>query len=135
MQDRKRVTKEFSLPSRTKQSHKDECDINLIMKRFKKVMNEDYLDKFNGFVGGSFGDFSNVVDYRSAIDQVRQAEAVFGALPSIVRKQFDNDPASFLDFCHDPRNLDELVKLGLATKRPPLEDVASQSDSNTGKSG
>jgi len=124
-----RVQKHFTQPSRTKQSFKDECDINLIMKRFKRVMNADFLQKFNGFVGGQFGDFSEVTDYRSALDQVRQAQGVFEALPAIVRKRFNNDPALFLDFCHDPKNSDELVTLGLATKSAPVQDAPSQPSS------
>ena len=129
-----RVQKHFTQPSRTKQSFKDECDINLIMKRFKRVMNADFLQKFNGFVGGQFGDFSEVTDYRSALDQVRQAQGVFEALPAIVRKRFDNDPALFLDFCHDPKNSDELVALGLATKGGPIQDAPSQPPLSTGNS-
>ena len=102
---RNRVQKMFSQPSRTRQSHKQECDINEIVKRFKKVAGEDCLDRLAGYAGGQYGDFSEVVDYRTALDQISQAEASFGALPAIVRKQFDNDPAAFLDFCNDPNNL------------------------------
>lgn len=125
--NRVRVQKEFTEPSRTKQSFKDECDINHIMKKFKKVMGVDYLEKFNGYVSGQFGDFSDVADYRSAIEQVRRAESVFMALPAIVRKRFENDPAQFLDFCHDPKNLDEMISMGLANKSP-IQDAHSQSD-------
>jgi len=124
--ERKRVRKEFNLKSRTKQAFKDECDINVIMRRFKKVCGTEFLEKFAGYTGGEFGDFSNVVDYRSAIEQVRAAEAVFGALPAILRKRFDNDAAAFLDFCQNPDNLEEMVELGLATKNPPVQDAVSQ---------
>lgn len=120
-----RIRKTFSQPSRTKQAFKDECDVNKIMQRFKKVMDVEYLDKFHGYVGGQFGDFSEVGDYRSAIEQVRSAEAVFEALPAIVRKRFGNDPAEFLDFVGDPKNVDEMVSLGLAVKRP---EVVEQPD-------
>nr|WAE43895.1 MAG: internal scaffolding protein [Microviridae sp.] len=123
-----KTKKYFNQPSRTKQSFKAECDINLIMKRFKKVMSADYLTKFNSYVGGQFGDFSVVSDYRTAIEQVSQAKGVFGALPAKVRSRFSNDPASFLDFCHDPRNFDEMVSLGLATKRAPVQDAPSKID-------
>lgn len=128
-----RVQKNFFQPSRTKQSFRDECDVNLIMKRFKKICNADFLDKYNGYVGGQFGDFSEVTDYRSAIDQVRQAEAVFGALPAIVRRRFDNDPAMFLDFCQNPANADELVELGLATRRQS-EVLSGETPVSTGNS-
>lgn len=126
---RERVQVTFTKPSRTKQSFKNECDVNLIMKKFKKIMGEDYLNRYNGYVGGQFGDFSQVVDYRTAIEQVRQAQGVFDALPAMIRKRFDNDPASFLDFCQNPANADELVKMGLATaskQEQPSESGASE---------
>lgn len=109
-----RKIKMFSLPSRTKQSFKAECDINLIMKRFSKAAGGDFMARVNSYAGGSYGDFTDVVDYRSALDQLIAADATFEALPSIVRKRFDNDAASFLDFCNDPSNLDELRSMGLA---------------------
>ncbi len=111
----------FTEPSRTKQAFKEECDVNKIMQRFKKVCGAEYLSKYNAYAGGEFGDFSDVVDYRSAIDSVRQAEATFGALPSIVRRRFGNDPAEFLDFVQDPKNLDEMRSLGLANPKPLSE--------------
>lgn len=115
--NRERVQKKFEKPSLTKQSFKQECDINLIMKRFKKSVGTDYLSKYQGYVQGQYGDFSGVADYRSALDQINQAQAVFGALPSKVRLRFENDAAKFLDFVQDPKNLDEMVTLGLATKK------------------
>lgn len=121
----KRVQKVFSKPSKTKQSFKDECDINKIMKRFKKIMGAEYLNRYQGYVGGEFGDFSMVGDYRSAIEQVNRAKEVFGALPSKVRARFSNDPAEFLDFVQNPANADEMVSLGLATKRAPTQDAPS----------
>lgn len=121
-----RVQKNFALPSRTKQSFKDECDINKIMKRFKKTVGTDYLNRFQGYLDGRYGDFSEVADYRSALHQVRQAEEVFMALPAKVRGRFSNDPAQFLDFVQNPNNAEELVSLGLATKTPD-QDALSQS--------
>lgn len=115
-----RVQKKFGLPSRTKQAFKDECDVNKIMKRFKRQNNVDFLEKFHGYVGGEFGDFSDVADYRAALDQVSHANGVFMALPSIVRKRFGNDPAEFLDFCQNPDNAQELISLGLANPKVPI---------------
>lgn len=83
-----RVTKKFNEPSLTKQHFKDECDVNLIMKRFKKTMGVDYLNRYQGYTGGQFGDFSRVVDYRTAIHEIQQARAVFDALPAKVRERF-----------------------------------------------
>lgn len=101
--------------SRTKQSFAEECDINNIVRKAAK----------NGFTppddGNRFyGDFSESVDYRSALDLIMDAQRQFDDLPSNVRARFANDPANFLDFVHNPENAEELVKMGLATLREPV---------------
>lgn len=124
-----RVQKNFVNPSRTKQAFKDECDINMIVKKFKKVNGVDFLDVYKSSPNtGFYGDFSDVGDYRTMFDRVNAARASFEALPAQVRKRFNHDAAFFLDFCLDPRNLDELVKLGLASK--PLAQAPSESPSS-----
>lgn len=130
MEERKRVQKVFMLPSLTKQSFKDECDINMIMKRFKRAMGVDYLSRYQGYVSGEFGDFSQVTDYRTALEQIARAGDVFMALPAKVRAEFQNDPAMFLDFCQNPSNADRLVELGLATKGAPVQDAPSQNEAS-----
>lgn len=112
-----RVDKTFTEPSLTQQSFKKECDINEIMRRFKASGDPAYLQKLGGYTEGLYGDFSDVPDYRTALEQVKRAGDVFGALPAKVRARFSNDPAEFLDFCQNPANADELVNLGLATRR------------------
>jgi len=123
-----RVQKVFEKPSLTKQSFKAECDINLIMKRFKKTQGVDFMDSVKTAVSGQYGDFSNVPDYRAALDQVNNAKAMFGSLPSKVRARFSNDPAEFLDFMHDSRNVDEAIALGLVTKRAPKKDAPVEAE-------
>lgn len=119
-----RVQKFFEKPSRTQQSLRDECNINKILARFKKVCGGDYLQQMNGYVGGTFGDFSEVTDYRSALDQVKRAKDVFMRIPAKVRAEFNNDPAYFLDFCQDPKNVDRLREMGLV--KVQADDVVSQ---------
>jgi len=121
-----RVQKFFTKGSRTKQSFKNECDVNMIMKRFKRSAGADFLTRYQGYVSGSFGDFSEVVDYRTALEQVAKADEVFMALPAKVRARFSNDAAEFLDFVHNPANKEELVSMGLAN--PPVVE-RTQADS------
>lgn len=120
-----RVQKFFTKGSRTKQSFKAECDVNLIMKKFKKKSGAEFLTRYQGYVGGTFGDFSEVVDYRTALEQVARADEVFMALPAKVRSKFSNDAAQFLDFVQNPANRDELVKMGLANSPKNEEKQAS----------
>jgi len=121
MSMRERLVKGDFGPSRTKQEFLAEADVNLIMKRFKKVAGVDFLNKYQGFFGGQFGDFSQVTDYRTALHQVNQAEKVFDALPAKVRARFENDAAQFLDFMGDPKNVDEIVAMGLAKPKSQVE--------------
>lgn len=101
------------LPSKTKQSFKDELDINTIIKKAQiKGQFPEMLAK-----NPQFGDFSNAPDYQQALNIVILAERQFEALNSEVRDRFQNDPAQFLEFVHNPENKNEMVRLGLATER------------------
>lgn len=113
----------FEDASLTKQSFKDECDINTIVRNFGLT---GQLPVSNN-VAPQYGDFTDVVDYRTALDAVIQANDSFMSLPAEVRKRFGNDPADFVDFCSDPNNRDELIKLGLVvpTASPPSGDASS----------
>lgn len=114
---RKRVQTFFdSEPSRTKQSFKEECDVNNMIRKFNKVTGVDLLKDYHQALGGKYGDFTDVVDYRTALERIDRAEQAFMALPAVLRKKFDNDPAKFVDFATDPNNMDQMVEMGLATK-------------------
>lgn len=104
---------------RTKQSFKDECDINVIVSRFLK---SGYLPP--AVQEPRFGDVTGL-EFQSAMELIAGAESQFQALPSAVRSRFKNDPAAFLDFVGDPANGPELVEMGLATApEAPVEPVA-----------
>ena len=57
-------------------------------------------------------------DFQEAMETVVRAEQAFRNLPSKIRKEFQNDPAQFLDFVHDPENQDRMVEMGLAEYTP-----------------
>lgn len=127
MENRPRVQKYFTKPSRTKQEFKDECDLGLTIKRFAKTPEGQLaLRNSQGYAENvRFEDVSMVPDFRAARDMVNAAQASFMALPAILRKRFDNDAAQFLDFVTNPSNLDELRKLGLAKPEPVQPDPVS----------
>lgn len=83
---------------RTKDSFKDECDINEIMKRYKR----------NGQLPAlvarepRFGDFSNAMEYQDALNVVLTAQRQFDALPAAVRAECFNNPEVFLEKVQDP---------------------------------
>src|SRR6266850_197815 len=96
------------LPSRTQQHFAEEADINTIVRRFgltgELPVNVPMLLQ---------GDFTNVFDFRSAMDMVVSARESFMEQPADVRARFDNDPQKFLNFVSDKSNLDEAIKFGL----------------------
>jgi len=95
-------------PSKAQQHAKDECDINVIVQRFGLTGRMPV-----GLKEPLWGDFSEVSDFRDALDRVRAAEAAFGALPAELRREFDNDPARFEGFVLDPANQERVRKAGL----------------------
>lgn len=122
-----RVQLNFPGKSRTKQSFKNECDINRIMKRFKKTAGADFLELCEGPSGALYGDFTNITDYRSALDQVKRAEASFEALPWQLRKRFNQDPGEFLDFALNPANHNEMVEMGLCVPEKKVVETKAES--------
>ena len=95
-------------PSMTKQSHKDECDINRIMAKYQKTGVITHVAKY----AMEYGDATDL-DYQTALNTVLEAQRMFADLPSSVRRKFDEDPAQFLEFVQNPENVDEMRELGL----------------------
>lgn len=111
----------FSGKGRTKQSFRDECDINSVMRRWEKTGQLHPLQRYPP----QYGDFTNVDDYQAAVNQVQQAEDAFMALPSRVRSRFGNDPAELLRFMADSANQAEAEKLGLVDPAPKPDPKAA----------
>ena len=103
--------------SLTQQSQRDETDINNILRQFKVTGLVP-----QGVVAPTYGDFTQVVDFRTAMDAVNAAQASFMAMPAETRARFGNDPQLFLEFCSNPQNLDEMRKLGLMDPPPKVAE-------------
>lgn len=105
----------------TKQSFKDETDINNIMAKYKNTGLIDHISDFKG----SYGDFTNVQEYQLSLNQVLAAQESFEQLPSGIRARFNNSPSALMSFLENPTNLDEAVELGLVNRpTPPPEPKA-----------
>lgn len=102
-------------PTRTQQQFKDEVDINTIAKNFGMTGKLPQNVRMP-----SFGDFTGVEDYQTAVNAAKWAEHSFMQMPALVRERFRNDPQQFLQFCDDDRNRDEAIKLGLIIS-PPID--------------
>jgi len=93
----------------TEQNHKDETDINNIVRKYNKTGLIDHLNQFEK----QYGDMTGY-DYQDAMNTVAAANTMFEGLPSAIRNKFDNDPAKFINFVDDESNADKLVEMGLA---------------------
>jgi len=121
-----RERKYFSMPSRTKQSFAEECDINNIMLKYKKTGLIDHVARYPG----GYADLADVVEYHEGLNMIAEAKEAFQSLPAALRARFDNDPGQFLAFVENPENLEELREMGLAlpkepTEPPPAEPLAA----------
>lgn len=107
---RLRVALTFPAQGRTKQSFKEECDINRIMSQYLKTGVVDFVNKH----APQYYDVTGV-EYQDAMNIVAQSQTMFAELPAKLREQFENDPALFLDFVSDPENRPEMAVMGLLT--------------------
>ncbi len=112
---RVRVAKHFTGTSLAKQSFKEECDINTIMRKYEKSGLIAHLNKHQG----QYGNFIGFQDYHASQNQILEARESFATIPAKIRAKFNNDPATFLEFAQNPDNLDQMIEMGLAPPKPP----------------
>lgn len=92
----------------TEQHHKNECDVNTIIRKYDKTGLISHISRFEA----SFGNLTGL-DYKEAMDTVVNAQNEFNALPGEIRERFQNTPQKFLEFCENPDNRQEAIELGL----------------------
>ena len=120
---RKRVQLGCSGKSLTKQEFREECDINLIMKKY----GPRELHNLGSAAQPLYGDFSAVEDYQTACEMVAEADEAFQELPSALRARFDNDPQLFMNW-FDKADETALDEAGLTVKPPAPQPVVVVSE-------
>ncbi len=108
---------------RTKQSFKNDCDINRILHKAQKTGTISHLQKR----GGEYGDFANF-DFFDAQTKLAKAREIFDELPSEMRREFENQPRKFFEFANDPANVDRLAEVlpKIAAPGSYFPDVANK---------
>lgn len=108
--DRRRVQIDFSdEQSLTEQHHKESCDINSILGRAQRTGVIEHVRASQGYYGTApTGD-----DFQRHQNVVAKALSMFETVPSHIRREFDNDPAKYLDFMSQNKNYDAIEALGL----------------------
>jgi phage internal scaffolding protein len=107
-------------PSLAQQHMKDECDINVLVERFGVTGQLPTTP-----LEPSYGDFSGVTDYHTALNAIRASEEAFMALPAKIRAKFDHDPNALLQFLQNESNRDEAIQIGLIDGKPVVEPIVS----------
>jgi len=100
--------------------HKNEVDINSIMKKYRIT---GFLE--SNASEGQYGDFTDATDFHTMKNRIIEAESDFARLPAHLRTRFNNDPGQLLSFLDDPQNLSEAQELGLCPKPIPDTPPAS----------
>lgn len=111
--------------SLTNQSDAQEADINILVKKFGIT---GQLPQVTG-LQPLYGDFTSADDYRTSLDKINAAKEAFQAIPAHIRKQFDNDPAKFIQFASDEKNIEKLREWKLAPPKEAPKDGERKTDS------
>ena len=109
----------FKEPTMTIQSEKDNCDINVIMNRYATCGTP--LPYRTDGVEPVYADVSELGDYMENFQRCKQAEEMFNALPSALRKELDNNPANLIPFIQNKENESRCIEYGLINK--PIMEV------------
>lgn len=102
--------------SRTKQSFREEANINNIMAKYVKT---GVLVHTPGTRKPLYGNFATGKEYQDTLNEIADIKKQFNLLDSDVRERFQNDPSKALDFMANNENIEESIKLGLL---PELEE-------------
>lgn len=120
-----RVRTPVGKKSLTKQSFKDQCDINNILAGYQKTGIVNHVSKYQARY-----DDVEPIDYHTAMNIVVTTNSMFAELPSSVRAEFNHDPKMFLEAVQNPdKYQDVLVKHGLLEAAEQTEAAFADSTS------
>lgn len=109
---RQRVSIAFEGQGKTHQEFKEECDVNTIVRQWRRTAHCTHLNQMEPF----YGDFTNANDYLEAVQNVENANLAFLGLPADVRDLCGNSPAKFMSMAENEGDLAKLVEAGLTVK-------------------
>jgi hypothetical protein len=104
-----------------KQSFKEECDINTIVKRFG--IGYEMPDNVRA---PEYGDFTGVDSFHAMVNTVAHTREQFELLPAHIRAFHNNDPVKYVEYSLDPKNRAQLKEWGLLSKEALERDRIAQ---------
>ena len=102
-------------PSLAVQADLIPSDINTILRNFGVTGKLPMTSRLP-----TYGDFTGIFDFQSAINAVNNAQDSFDELDADLRYRFHNDPQEFVAFCSDEANRLEAEKLGLVMPKAEI---------------
>lgn len=116
----------------TKQSFKDECDVNRIMNQYMKTGEIPHINE----VAPQYLE-CEATDFQAAMEFVAGAQTLFHEMPSAIRNRFNNSPQEFVEFCSHEKNRPEMAEMGLLapnTSAPIPNPTSNLSTAQNGSS-
>lgn len=107
------------IPSMAKEEFAQEADLNFLMQRYT------ITGEVPKGITGRYEDFSEAPDFHAAQNILARAQEQFAAVPASIRARFENDVGQFLDFVHDPENLEELDRMGFLSEEASMRRKAA----------
>lgn len=107
-------------PSMTMQQFTEDANLNIVLKRFGVGDGSHLpgLEALGPIDPSYYGDFTNAVDLKGALNAMLEAERRFMDLPAELRARFHNNWVELHDWVNDPANLDEAIELKMLVKPP-----------------
>lgn len=122
---RERVTTPLGSEVKTKQSFKNQCDINDLVARHRRTGLVDHTTSRKPL----YGDFTAATDLFTHINATNAAEDEFRTLPAQVRRLCNEDPVELLNLLATEPGCESLRTAGLVVtdepSNPPLSEAPS----------
>jgi len=122
--DRTRKGFETTGESLTQQSHAAAADVRNIIKQYDRT---GLIANVNKGIA-QYGDYSEINEYAEALNMVREANEAFAEIPSHIREQFNNNAGLFFEFATNPKNKEEMIKMGLAEAPETVREEPAKSE-------
>ncbi len=98
--------RKYKLHGKTKQSQKDECDINKLLDRAAREGGLSHLQKYEA----KYEDYSNY-DFEEHTNKIAEMATCFENLPADIKREFNQSPDEFFEFVTQPENVGHLPRL------------------------
>lgn len=103
------------------QHHKDSVSIKNILNSYTRtgVLSHAVTRP------GAFLDVAAAPDFIEAQRIIANAKSTFEAVPAVIRAEFNNDPAQFLEFISDQKNEEKMIEYGFDVSHFPHSPAPS----------